>query len=209
MYKITLLRLAMYPGPHILAFQRSNSIPQELQSLWETQTEFCLCVGPSMSPQACDTGLQFPSFFTHSFYFAFLTCNLRKQICEVQSQFQHQLFSATGHSPLFRFSLWAWAGFAQPPLTGLNRGAFSSEEMGFTLSIVSGSAEHDKNLYRLFCPFGIFFSLLSGTQCTRILDEARFIEISGTSIAELCLIQLHIPKPSVLQGYTSGFTAFQ
>lgn len=198
-----------YHVPYILAFQRSNSILQELQSLWETQPEFCLCMGPSMSPQACDTGLQFPSFFTHSVYFAFLTCNLRKQICEVQSQFQHQLFSATGHSQLFRFSLGAWAGLAQPPLTGLNRGAFSSEEMGCTLSIVSGNAEHDKNLCCFFCPFGIFFSLLSGTQCTRILDEAQFIDISGTSIAELCLIQLHIPKSSVMQGYTSGFTAFQ
>lgn len=35
-YKIPLLSPSMCPGPHALALQRSNSIPWELQSLWET-----------------------------------------------------------------------------------------------------------------------------------------------------------------------------
>lgn len=55
----------------------------------------------------------------------------------------------------------------------------------------------------------IVFSSLSGTQHTRILDEAQFIETSGTGIAELCLIQLFSHKTSAMKHYTSGFTAFQ
>lgn len=57
------------------------------------------------------------------------------------------------------------------------------------LAFINGNAEHDKNWWCLFCFTGILFASLSGTQHTRILDEAQFIEISGTGITELCLIQ--------------------
>lgn len=83
-----------------------------------------------------------------------------------------------------------------------------SEEVGLALTIAGDSAEQSLIKAYAACFVSLRYSFLC-FQHTRILDEMQFIEISGTGIAELRLFQLHSHKLSVLQGYTSGFAAFQ
>lgn len=64
-------------------------------------------------------------------------------------------------------------------------------QWGNALTVISGSADHGKNRWCLFCLTGIVSSSISVTQHTRILDEAQFVEISGTDITELRLVQFY------------------